>query len=338
MPAILSIAINFAPHCVFSQKEDSVFLYNGQVLVGEVQGMSVGTLNIDDIDLKTQKIKVTKIKLLKAAHTFKIETIGKQVYFGSLIPSEKPGWVNIFRYEKVILSLPIIDINILIPLDKSFLKQLTGSVSSGFSYTKSNGIGQLTVSANVMYATRLFESQLTASENASIDSNRFSRDREDVSLFTNYNLNKGWFIAGLIQYQRNLELSISRRYQEMLGAGNKIFVRDNWQLLAISGLTLSQELSTQGVSSLPLFEIPFMLRFNFFQFRHPDIQISTSQSCYFGLTETGRIRFDGNTSFSWQLVRDFYITLNPYTNFDNKPPAGSSNFDYGVTVNISYKF
>lgn len=338
LAATCLLLIGLAPLNAPAQKTDSVFLYNGQVLIGEVQGVNVGILNIDDVDLKTQKIKVTKIRKLRIAHTFKVETTDKHIYWGYVRPAAKDGWVNIIRYDTALLTIPITQINLLISLQKGFLQRLNGSVSSGFSYTKSNQIGQLTLSASAMYATRLISYQLTASENASLDSGKFSRDREDLEFFTDYNLDKGWFLAGLLQYQRNLELSIARRFQQLVGAGNKVFVRDNCQLLVITGISLSQELSTQGESSGPLWEIPLMVRFNFFQFSHPDIQISTSQTTYIGLTESGRIRFDGNTSFSWQLVRNFYIKLNPYTNYDNKPPSGSSNFDYGVTFSISYQF
>lgn len=338
LPAIFLMMMGLAPLRMLAQKTDSVFLYNGQVLIGEVQGVNVGILNIDDIDLKTQKIKVTKIKKLRIAHTFKVETIYKQTYWGYVRPAARDGWVNIIRYDTALLTIPITDINLLISLQKGFLQRLNGSVASGFSYTKSNAIGQLTLSATAQYATRVLAYQLTASENASLDSGKFSRDREDLEFFTDYNLQRGWFLAGLLQYQRNLELSIARRFQQMLGAGNKVFVRDNCQILVITGLSLSQELSTQGVSSGPLWEIPLMVRFNFFQFSHPDIQISTAQTTYFGLTEGGRVRFDGNTTFSWQLVRDFYLSINPYTNYDNKPPSGSSNFDYGITFSISYQF
>jgi hypothetical protein len=125
----------------------------------------------------------------------------------------------------------------------------------------------------------------------------------------------------------------------MLGAGNKIFIKKNWQLLAISGMTFTQEKSTAGVKSGVLFEIPLMFRFNFYQFHHPDIQISSSQTVYFSLSEAGRIRYDGSTNFSWQLIRYFYLTIGPYTNYDSKPPlSNSSKFDFGIVVSMSYKF
>ena len=69
------------------------------------------------------------------------------------------------------------------------------------------------------------------------------------------------------------------------------------------------------------------------------MQISTTQSMFFSLSEAGRVRYDGNTNFSWELVKDFSFTVNIYNNFDSKPPPGSeSKFDYGIVMGLSYKF
>jgi oxalate decarboxylase/phosphoglucose isomerase-like protein (cupin superfamily) len=41
-----------------------------------------------------------------------------------------------------------------------------------------------------------------------------------VQFFNSYDLNTSWFLSAGAQYQRNLELAISRRYLGMLGGGN----------------------------------------------------------------------------------------------------------------------
>lgn len=320
------------------QERDSVFLYNGQVLIGEVQSIQLGVASIDDMDLKEVSVKLYKIKVLKTSKRFKIETQDKVLYYGTLQAGEKDGWVNILSDDGRVLPIGIEQLHQVIPLEKKFFESLNGSLSAGFSYTKSSGVGQINLSSNVVYAARKFEYQLTASANYSIDSSSFSRDREDISLLAAYNVTPTWFVTVNGSYQRNLELAIARRYQEMVGAGNKLFVKRNWQLLGITGISFSQELSTADVSSGLLLEIPVMLRYNFFQFQHPNIQISSQQSLYFGLTQKGRVRFEGNTSFSWELIRYFYLTINPYSNYDNQPPSGTSNYDYGVVLSISYKF
>ena len=323
----------------FCQRADTVYLYNGQTLIGEVQQGSLGSLYIDDIDMKVVKVKFYKIRRMNISETFKFTTVGKQTYYGVLTPDQRSGWGIVHDETGFAVPLALVDILDLIPLNKEFLKRLVGNLSAGFSYAKSSDIGQLNFSASVGFATKRWEFQLKASEIGSLDSGKFSRDNESIELFGAYTLSKTWFTAGAVQYQRNLELSIARRYLELLGIGNKLVVRDSWQLYAITGLSVTQEKSTEGVVSPAALEIPLMFRFNFYKFSHPDIQISTSWTGYYSVTERGRFRYDGNTSFSWQLIRYFYLTLNPYSSFDTKPPSGTgAKFDFGVAMSLTYKF
>ncbi len=60
--------------------------------------------------------------------------------------------------------------------------------------------------------------------------------------------------------KRNLELSLARRFQEMIGAGNKVLVRNNMELLVTSGLSFNQEKSTEDVKSGVLLEVPIMAK------------------------------------------------------------------------------
>lgn len=335
---LLCCILMFFNFQIMAQK-DTIYMNNGQILIGNIENASLGAVTIDDIDLKLQNIKLFKIKRIVTFRRFRIETVHKQILYGILKPSSEVNHTEIELDNNRRMTIALPEINILVSLEKNFFKRLTGNFSLGFSYAKSSSLGQVTISSTVKYATPLFETQLSLSSISSIDSSTFSRDRENLSLFSNYNLSPSWFLAGLVQYQRNIELSIARRFQELGGAGKKLFVKEHWQLLGITGFAVNQEKSIdEGSSTTVQLEIPAMLRFNFFKFRHPDIQITTNQTLYFSLTDKGRVRFDGNTSFSWQLIRNFYLDISPYTNYDSKPPAGSSNFDYGVVFSVSYRF
>ncbi|PWT96616.1 MAG: hypothetical protein C5B52_15390 [Bacteroidetes bacterium] len=341
---VRKIILGYLVFSIFSLKaicqEDSVYLYNGQILIGEVQRVNLGELTIDDLDMKMTSVKLYKIKILKIFHSFKIETIDRKLLYGRMQTLDKQGWVDIFPDTgRAVFSIPITNLFYMVSLEKNFFKRLTGNLSAGLSFTKSSNIGQVNLSASVMFATKSWAYQLSFSELGSIDSGRYTRDNESAQFFTSYDLSATWFLAGYLQYQRNLELSISRRYSEMFGGGNKLFIRKDWQLLGISGVSFSQEKSTEGIYSGLLVEVPFMLRFNYYHPRHPDLQISTSQTAYFSLSEAGRVRVDGSTNFSWQIIRYFYLTLTPYTNFDSKPPSlSASKFDYGIVFGITYKF
>ncbi|MFT3823705.1 MAG: DUF481 domain-containing protein [Chitinophagaceae bacterium] len=322
----------------FGQEKDSVFLYNGQILIGDIKVIQLGVLTIDDVDLNDENVKLYKIKRLKSVQRYKIEAGDKEIYYGMLRASDKSGWIDIVCDDGELVHLDLVSLHLVVPLEKSFLDGLTGSISAGFSYTKSSSVGQFNLSSTINYNTRRWEFQFSGSENASIDTSKFSRDREDFGLMVGYYLSNTWFLAGGCTYQRNLELSIARRFQQTLGAGNKFLVTNSSQLLGISGLAINQEHSTSGDDSKLLYEIPLLFRFNYYHFKHPNIQINSSQSAYIGLSQWGRVRYEGNTVVLWELVSDFNVSVNPYTNFDSRPPDGSSNFDYGVVFSLTYKF
>ena len=322
----------------FGQTKDTLVFFNGQVLVGDVRGGAFGEITINDVDFKILQVKQYKIKWLTANNMFRLETNEKEEYIGRMEKSGKDGWVNIILDNGDTLFRKITDISQIIAIEKRFLEALDGSVTAGFSYAKSSDIGQTNLSATVHYATNKYDYLLSAAMNGSIDSSKYSRDREDVGLFVAKSLGPAWFAAVSLNYQRNLELAIARRYQELIGGGNKIFVRQHWMLLVTSGIAFNQEKSTAGVSSGTLLEIPVGIRFNFFKYRQPNIQINSTQTVFFSLSQRGRKRFNSNTSFSWELIKNFRININPYLTYDNQPPEGNSNYDYGASIGLTLTF
>ncbi len=331
-------ALLLFPALVWSQARDSVFLQNGQVLIGELKNISLGLLTLDETDLKIIKIKVYKIKYVVAeSDNFRIETIDKQTYYSQLHRGSSPGSTRIFEGERS-KELSLLNISGLISLHKGFFNSLDGSLGIGFSYTKSSKIGQLTTNSTIYYSAKKFENQFTLSSIASIDSSVYSRDNESVQVFSNYNFTESWFLAAQVNYQRNLELSIARRFQELVGAGNKFIVRNDMQLLGITGINLAQERSTEGAESF-LVELPLMLRFNFFKYQRYNIKLSAYQTAYIGITDAGRFRYDGNLTYSQELIHNFYINLTFYSSFDSRPPDNNSGkTDFGTSLSISYQF
>jgi|ERR1051326_8258331 hypothetical protein len=320
------------------QTKDTIVFYNGQVLIGDIRGGAFGEISINDRDLKILQVKQYKIRTLTTDNRFRIETNDKQEYIGRLEKTGKDGWVNIILDNGDTLKTLITDISQIIAIEKKFLVGLDGNLSAGFSYAKSSDIGQVNLSSNVHYATNKFDYLVSLSMNGSIDSSKYSRDREDAGIFVAYSTGPAWFAAASFNYQRNIELSIARRYQELIGGGNKVFVRDHWVLLVTSGLAFNQEKSTAGTTSGLLLEIPIGTRFNFFKYQNPNIQITSTQTVFFSLSQKGRVRFSSSTTFSWELIKNFRLNINPYTSYDNQPPEGNSNYDYGVAVSLAFTF
>lgn len=323
-------------------RTDTVILYNGQILIGEIQALDAGVLRITDADLGQLKVKLYKIRKIYSVKSFRIVSIEKQEYFGYLRPSEKDGhaYVQLSSSDSLIV-MPIEAISEVYPLEKGFWKRLNGNVSLGFSFSKSSSIGQFNLSSTTKYTTKLIETSLIGSALASIDSISFSRDNENLELLSIYNFSPSWFGAVTLNYQRNLELSIARRYQQILGGGSKLLVRKHVELLGLSGLAFNQEKSTTSEDVRFLMEIPASFRLALYYFSRPNIQFTTSQSVFISLSEKGRVRYSGSTSIYFEMLSDFYLNVTSYTNYDTKPPDKSANqnkFDFGMTFGVSYKF
>ncbi|ANE49210.1 DUF481 domain-containing protein [Flavisolibacter tropicus] len=319
-------------------RRDTLYLFNGQIFIGYVKGANLGVLTFDEMDLKYIKIRMYKIKRINTARRFKIETLDKHFYYGYLKPSSQENWVKIVSDEKDTIEMKITDLGVILALENKFLTRLNGSLSAGFSFTKANEEGQVNFSTNLYYPMKRFGHQLSLSTIGSIDSSKYSRDKEDGSLFSIYSVTPSWYLAGSFVYQRNLELSLARRYQELIGGGNKLVSKTDMQVLFTSGISFNQEKSTTGIINDLLLEVPVILKLNYFKYHQPNIQISSTNSAFFSLSQKDRVRFDANIYFSWELARRFYLTLSPYANYDSKPPEGDSNFDYGSAISISFQF
>ncbi len=338
------ICFFFAALAILSAKaddlqKDTLYLRNGEMLIGDIKELRIGMLTFDSKDVGLVSLKISKIKTINSyIDTLRIETSDKEVYYGALKPSEKAGWVyivtDLHRYP-----VEIRDINSLQSFQDQFWGNLSGNVSSGFSYSRSSGIGQLNVSFSVAYTAKRYELSISGSGIASIDTAAFSRDREDFDISFLYNVKSMWYALASLDYQRNLQLSISRRFQQSAAAGYKVVVSQHFQVMGLAGLSVSQERSTTGVDENFLCEIPSGFSLDYYKFSHPNMQISSKHVFYTGLTQWGRIRYDSNTTLAWELFKDFSFSLNLYLNYDNRPPDSSTGqTDYGMVIGLTYKF
>ncbi len=323
-------------------KHDTLFLANGEVLVGEIKDLSLGMLTIDSKSIGLISIKTSKIATISTLSDYmRIETVEKIVYYATIRPSAEFNMVRIVNNSGIDEVLPISHINTMSFIEKTFLKSARGTASAGFTYSHSSNIGQLTLNANISLTSRKFNLDITMEEMASIKDSVFSRDREEVNIAGYYMLgiSNKWYILGELDYQRNLELSIARRFQQILGGGRKFIFSPSTQILSLAGLSTNQEHSTTGQNENFLLEIPIGFVFNYFKFSHPNLQFSSQNIFYASLSQKGRVRYDSNTSVSYELIKNLAFTWNVYLNYDRQPPDPTAGkIDYGTTVSLTYKF
>lgn len=322
-----------------AQEKDTVFLRNGQIMVGKLNSINLGIIQFDDMDLSVQNVKYHKIKTIKAGMaTYRIQTIDESVYYGILKPSKVYGEVIVDDgfIEK---AYPIVSIFNLVSLEKKFIKKIKGTVSLGYSYTKSSDIGRTNLDWNLIFTEQKYQVAFNGSFMYTNNQGEKTRDRESVGLGFYYNINT-ILVAGLgLNYQRNIELGLASRIQQVVGFGRKFLFKSNLQGTLISGFVINQERSLEGNSSGNLYEIPLQFKLDYFHYAAPNLSFTVFPKAFFGLKQDGRKRFDGETRVNWEVINNLVLGLQFYANYDNQALEGSNtNFDYGVVFNVGYKF
>lgn len=319
--------------------KDTIFFRNGSIIIGEIKMIRLGVVTFDPDDANDITVQLIKLKTISASGViFRVETTADHVYYGRLIPSLKPGFVTIVQARDT-LQQEIEKISVLYPFKDAFLERFSGNVGLGYTYTRSSNFGRINFDLSAKYVTRKDEISFGATGIYSMSDTTFTRDQEDVNFKYNYYLGPTWFLTAFISYQRNLELGISRRYQQGAGVGNKFITTQHIYGWLRTGVAINQQQSTDGVKSGTLTELFGQVQFNFFRFTIPKISFDFSQSFFYSLSQKDRIRNSGQTNLSWEVISDFDLNLGFYNNYDSKPPASAaSTFDFGIIFGLSYKF
>jgi hypothetical protein len=76
-----------------------------------------------------------------------------------------------------------------------------------------------------------------------------------------------------------------------------------------------------------------------FVYHSPKTDLKFSLSTYPGLSDLGRVRLDFDSRLRREIIKDFFVDLSFYVNYDNKPPSvTASTTDYGFVTSVGYSF
>jgi hypothetical protein len=319
--------------------KDTIIMKDGTVLSGELKGLKSGRIEFDIDNISIVKIKFDRIQMVKAiTHQYRVETSDRKIYFGYIRRSDSAGILRILTRDSAV-QIPLNHIAYMTSYDGSAFSHVRGYVSSGFTYARSSNAGRFNFDASITWQFERVRTDLTGSMFVSQTDTTWVRDRENLNLQSYYLINSYISIGGMFKYQRNYELGLARRFQEGVGVVYNWLNRNNFQVKSVTGLVFNQERSIEGQRFSNQIEIPVTIMAEFFKFSKPNISINTVQSAYISLTDPGRLRWDGDSRISWEIISDLALSINIYHNFDNRPPSGSSRtWDYGTVLGLKYTF
>lgn len=318
-------------------KTDLVYLANGDRITCEIKQLDRGILQAKTNDIGTLNIEWEDVDSLNSVYQFRVEDHVGQKYFGAVF-LRNDGMLEVIgggQTERVLQE----NVVTITPLEASFWQQLDGSISIGYSYTKSNSLGQLTSDIYVIRRTEIRVLSLDISSITTSQEDEPTQQREDATLAFSRLFEGPLFATASASAQKNDELGLDLRVLLSAGMGVNLIQSNHNDLMTSLGLSVNREWSVDVSDDGYNLEAFVSARHSVFRYDYPKTDITSEITVYPGLSTWGRVRAELDISASREIVKDFTFVLSFYDSYDNEPPdASSDKNDYGLVTSIGWTF
>lgn len=320
-----------------AQKTDTVYLQNGDRITGELKKFEDGLLFLKTDAMETVEIEFDRIFTVYSAKFFEFRTTSGYRYYGTLLNSPDTGSINIVLINDTVPK-PLWDIVQITTMKNQFWQKIDGSVDVGLNYTKASDVLQFSFISSATYRSADYATRLDLSSIISDQEGEISKN-SDASIGFTYYFEGKWFANAQTKGQQNTELDLDYRILIGLGGGYDIVRTNSQRLYAMGGALANRERTIEESLLSTNIELLAGVHYKWYRYRHPKIDISSGFDLYPSMTTWGRIRFEYDLAAKVEVVKDVFVGLTIYDNFDNNPTASnSSNNDWGIITSLGYSF
>jgi hypothetical protein len=329
--------LSCSPQTISAQKNDTVYLENGDRITGELKKFEYGLLFLKTDAMQTVNIEYDRIFTMYSAKHFEFRTTSGYRYFGTVLPSTASGIINIVTTSDTVPK-PLWDIVQITSIKNRFFQKIDGSIDLGLNYTKATDVFQYSIMATATYRTNNYATQLNLNSILSDQDDDVSRNNDAGLNIVRYLPGK-WFARAETSGQENTELDLDYRIQVGLGGGYDLVRSNSKRLYPLAGILANRERTIDSSLVSKNLELLISLQYKWFRYRQPKIDISSGFNLYPSLTTGGRVRFEFDLSAKIEIIKDVFFSLTLYENFDNNPSSGNtSKNDWGVITSLGYSF
>jgi hypothetical protein len=318
-------------------KTDVVVLQNGDRITGEVKELTRGQLKLDTDDAGTIYIEWDKIAAVTTAGRYEVGTRDGAYYVGTLAPDTTDRF-QVIAESGTITRLAYIETVSLWSIKPGFIQGIDGTFDLGGSFTKSTGVGELSID---LEATRRrpgydaftdFSGFLTRQSTSPL-STRFTW----LSGYTRFRADR-WLFRPLVFVERNADLGLKLRSSAAMSVGRYLQRSNHNTTLMTVGAAVGLERLIEG-DAVPNFDALVTFGTSFYQYDYPRTSLDLSVMVFPELNHWGRVRTDVNAKLKRELVRNFTAGVSLYDTFDSQPQVPDVNrHDVAVTLTLGWTF
>lgn len=320
-----------------AQKTDTLRLKNGDRLVGEIKSLSRNLLRYSTDNLSMVSIEWDAVASVVSRQAFEIELQSGDKHYGRL--GNAPAGYLIVAGAAVADTLPLGLVVHIVPMSQRFWSRVDGYVDVGFTYQQANHNLQFTVGTEAQYRGPRMMAKFQGSHFVQNQDSVEATSRSSLILTETAFLKNRW-IAGLTQgYERNEELELIGRTKFGAGVGRYMLQDDAMEFTVGAGAVLLHERYVGQTDGSTTVEGQLSAQLDAFRYNSPKLDLSTSLIVYPGISDWGRVRIDFDTRVSYELIKDFFLTLSLFERYDSRPPSETAaKSDFGTTLSISWTF
>jgi putative salt-induced outer membrane protein YdiY len=333
--------------CSAREKADVIQFINGDRITCEIVKLEKGYLYVKlGYADGTIAMDWSKVASINSPQTFVVVDKSGRRYSGSLqnavegkVAEKAPELklqVQGTPEDQIIDGKEVVQIH---GINTTFWENLHGGLDVGVNYSKQQNRSQYNFQANTLYertkwlATANYESSFSGGGN-------LSDLRNDVRLnVARQLLSPRNFYVGLADFLQSDEQQLDLRTALGGGLGHMFSHTNNTFIFAYAGVDWNRErYSPEATTGRTANSAEGVVgsQVNFFRFRNTNILADAR--LYPSLTDTGRVRFDLNTSLKFKLAKDLYWRFGYYLNYDSRPPQNLPMTDYGSTSSLGWTF
>jgi hypothetical protein len=330
--ALLLVAAN-----TYAAKSDVVVLQNGDRLTGEVKELARGQLKLDTDDAGTIYIEWHKIATLTTAGRYEVGTRDGRYYVGTLAP-DTSGLFQVIADDGTITKLAYLEAVSAWSIESGFFQQIEGTLDVGGSFTKSAGVGEISIDLEAARrrpgydAFTDFSSNLTRQRESST-STRFTW----LSGYTHFRADR-WFFRPFLFVERNPGVGLTLRTSAAMSVGRYLQRSNRSTTLVTVGAAAGREWPTDR-DAIPNLDALVTFATSFYQYNYPRTTVDLSVMIFPELNHWGRVRTNANVKLKRELVRDFTASVSLDDTFDSQPQVPDvSRHDVGITLSLGWMF
>lgn len=316
---------------------DRIHLKNGDVITGNMKELDRGKLRVKTLTMDTiylnwvyiESIDTDKyLRIGKADGSFNYGVIQHADLSDSLVVEDRGQEVEI----------PILAVSTIQPIrvQESFWRRLDVDLKAGIDFKTASDILLINLSSNVKFREEKYEIDVDANWNETSRTENNNSSRADlVGNYTRF-LRDRWFWKATTGFETNEELGLDLRAIVAGTAGRYLIQSPTLRFELNAGLAGNWENRQDGTST----SAEGLIRSSLEIFKHtlPITRLSASVNVFPGITESGRLRVNTNVSLRNEIVRSVFWDLTFFSTFDNRPPEGAEQEDYGIVTSIGASF